>query len=184
MPCHSIPQDMADAKLVIKQLKIKHKTVDITKTFDVFKKTLPKASPLAVSNIKPRLRMATLYCMAHTNQYLVAGTGNKSELSVGYFTKYGDGGVDILPIAHLYKTEVFGLAKELGLPERIISKPPSAGLWSGQTDEGEMGITYRELDTLLARIASGKPVSGVLGAKVKKMAAASAHKRALPPSCG
>src|SRR5690606_5628013 len=105
---------------------------------------------MAVANLKPRLRMTTVYYVANTRNYLVAGTGNRSELTIGYFTKYGDGGVDLLPIGRLLKAEVRELARELGIPERIITKAPSAGLWAGQTDEGEMGFTYAELERYLS----------------------------------
>jgi NAD+ synthase len=105
------------------------------------------------------------------------GTGNRSELSVGYFTKYGDGGVDILPLGNLVKSQVRELAIHLGIPDEIIQKPPSAGLWEGQTDEGEMGITYEELDRCI--------IMGEVGEEIKRevdaMMAGSAHKRATPP---
>jgi NAD+ synthase len=133
---------------------------------------------LPIANLKPRLRMLTLYYFANKLNYLVVGTGNKSELTMGYFTKYGDGGVDILPLGDLLKTEINKLAAELGVPREIIDKPPSAGLWAGQTDEGEMGITYAELDKIL----SGEP-KGILQEKidlVKSREALSRHKRALP----
>jgi NAD+ synthase len=127
--------------------------------------------------------MATLYYFANKLSYMVVGTGNKTELMVGYFTKYGDGGVDILPLGHLYKRQVRALAAELGVPDPIITKPPSAGLWSGQTDEQEMGITYEELDATLEAIESGETENvspGVLE-KVTGMIARSAHKRTLAP---
>ncbi|MHC1587128.1 MAG: NAD(+) synthase, partial [Candidatus Syntropharchaeia archaeon] len=133
---------------------------------------------LASANVKPRLRMTTLYYFANKMNYLVAGTGNKSELSIGYFTKYGDGGVDILPIGHLLKTEVRELAKKLGIPEKIIKKIPSAGLWEGQTDEGEIGMSYESLDRILSSINSikeGKEVE-----RVKEMIKKAKHKRKPP----
>ena len=104
---------------------------------------------MPVANVKPRLRMATLYFVANSLNYLVAGTGNRSELTIGYFTKYGDGGVDLLPIGSLLKSEVRKLARELGVPQPIIDKPPSAGLWVGQTDEEEMGFSYADLERYL-----------------------------------
>ena len=108
---------------------------------------------LALANIKPRLRMTTLYALANDENGLVVGTGNRTELSIGYFTKYGDGGVDVLPLGALDKTAVRGLARELDVPEAVIKRPPSAGLWQGQTDEAEIGLTYDELDWALAVIA-------------------------------
>lgn len=104
---------------------------------------------LVLGNIKARIRMLKLYQYANELNCLVIGTGNKSEISIGYFTKWGDGAVDFEPIGYLYKTEVFELAKFLDIPNEIVDKPPSAGLWDGQTDEGELGITYEELDRAL-----------------------------------
>src|SRR5206468_6303170 len=89
---------------------------------------------LPLANIKPRLRMTTLYFLANSLNYLVAGTGNRSELAIGYFTKYGDGGVDLLPIANLVKSQVKALARDLDVPQAIIDRTPTAGLWLGQTD--------------------------------------------------
>ena len=94
--------------------------------------------------------MAALYYFANRRHYLVVGTGNRSEIAVGYCTKYGDAGVDLLPLGNLVKGQVLDLARHLGLPRRIIEKPPSAGLWEGQTDESEMGLTYAELDRYLS----------------------------------
>jgi NAD+ synthase len=129
--------------------------------------------------------MLLLYYFANKLNYLVCGTGNKSELMVGYFTKHGDGATDILPIGDLLKKEVRKLARRLGIPERIITKPPTAGLWPGQTDEGEMGITYPELDDILERMENRK--SQVLSQdrvnKVKKMIKRSEHKRQGPKIC-
>ena len=131
---------------------------------------------LATANLKPRLRMTTLYAFANELDYRVLGTGNRSELAVGYFTKYGDGGADFLPLGDLVKGEVRDLARYLGVPERIITKPPSAGLWADQTDEAEMGLTYEELDAYLLTSEASPAVK----AKVDAMHAASEHKRALP----
>ena len=179
MPCNSDPQDLKDAKLVAHELRLKAKLVDLSAVYNNFLKVLPGAVSLARGNLKPRLRMSTLYYFANKLNYLVCGTGNKSELMVGYFTKHGDGGVDILPIADLFKRQVRQLAKELKIPQDIIAKPPTAGLWYGQTDEVEMGITYNELDDILDRfcnqkkqVASSKSVD-----KVIKMFKKSEHKR-------
>ncbi len=151
--------------------------------FDALLKVLPddKVDPhisrLAQANIKARLRMLTLYYFANRLKYMVAGSGNRDELSVGYFTKYGDGGVDIQPLGNLLKGQLRELAKFLGIPEPIINKPPSAGLWEGQTDEEELGLSYDELDLYLA---SGE-VSVVLKKRIEAMIAASEHKRQPPP---
>ena len=103
----------------------------------------------AIGNLKARIRMSIIYFYANSKNYLVNGTGNKSEISIGYFTKYGDGACDIEPIGDLYKTDVFELAKYLGVPQEIIDKPPRAGLWNNQTDEDEIGMTYELLDKIL-----------------------------------
>ena len=121
--------------------------------------------------------MVVLYRFANQFNGIVVGTGNKSEISVGYFTKYGDGGTDVLPIGDLYKTEIYEVAQLLGLPERIINKKPSADLWDGQTDEGEMGITYRDLDAVL----KGEITNGSAYEKVQEMRRKSEHKRSMPP---
>jgi NAD+ synthase len=129
--------------------------------------------------------MLVLYYFANKLNYLVCGTGNKSEYRLGYFTKFGDGATDILPIGDLLKRQVRKLAMELGIPERIITKPPTAGLWPGQTDEGEMGITYNELDDILERIDKKKAQVQVKVKfkKVKAMMKRSEHKREGPRIC-
>lgn len=185
MPCHSDPQDIEHAEMVAEAFDIKTETVDLSKMYDSLIAVLPEGSRLAKANIKPRLRMLTLYYFANLHNHLVAGTGNKSEEMVGYATKYGDGGVDILPIGDLYKHEVRELARSLGVPSEIIDKPPSAGLWEGQTDEGEMGITYAELDRILDRIEAGNAAGEdpELVKKVERMIETSAHKRVAPETC-
>ncbi|MCX5705710.1 MAG: NAD+ synthase [Candidatus Omnitrophica bacterium] len=185
MPCHSQPQDLVDARIIVRQLGIKTKLVDLTRAYDTLLKILPSAGTLPKANLRPRLRMLALYYFANKFNYMVSGTGNKSELMAGYFTKYGDGGVDILPIASLLKRDVRKLAKELNIPQHIILKPPTAGLWPGQTDEGEMGITYNNLDDILQRFADKKkqvlPQKTVN--KVKMMMQRSEHKRQGPKIC-
>ncbi|MBI4981710.1 MAG: NAD+ synthase [Candidatus Omnitrophica bacterium] len=185
LPCHSQPQDLADAKLLAKNLGIQTKLLDLSNIFDSLTKILPEASPMARANLKPRLRMLTLYYFANKYNYLVAGTGNKSELSVGYFTKHGDGATDILPIGCLLKRQVVALAKELKIPEQIITKPPTAGLWPGQTDEKEMGITYLELDDILDCMYKNRKQSAskIKVSKVVKMHKLSEHKRQGPKIC-
>ncbi len=124
--------------------------------------------------------MTTLYYVANSLNYLVAGTGNRSELTIGYFTKYGDGGVDILPIGRLLKSEVQELARELDVPEPIITKAPSAGLWLGQTDEHEMGFTYADLEQYLKH--GPDAVAPALAMRIERLVRASEHKRALAPA--
>ena len=123
--------------------------------------------------------MTTLYFLANSTNYLVAGTGNRSELAIGYFTKHGDGGADLLPIGHLLKREVRELAKELGVPDAIIDRPPSAGLWVGQTDEEDMGFTYAELERYLED--GPQAVSPALAMRIERLIRASEHKRKMPP---
>lgn len=183
MPSNSSPDDEKDAMLVAEKFKIKTARVELKKIFEEFIKALPPGSKLAEANLKPRLRMSTLYYLANTRNYIVAGTGNKSEEMIGYFTKYGDGGVDILPIGGIYKKQVRELARHLGIPDRIITKAPTAGLWPGQTDEGEMGITYENLDRILEALDKGdtRRLDMSLIKKVKDMTAKSQHKRVPPP---
>jgi len=198
MPCHSDPQDEADARLVASHFGIPALHVPLEAPFDALTSAvdaaftgLPSARPHAtddvrarmpLANVKPRLRMTTLYLVANRLNYLVAGTGNRSEITIGYFTKYGDGGVDLLPLGRLVKREVRELARELGVPARVIEKPPSAGLWLGQTDEGEMGFTYDDLERFIAD--GGKGVPHDTAARIRRLIAASEHKRALPPMPG
>jgi NAD+ synthase len=184
MPCHSIPTDIEHAETLAKKFSIRTQTIDLAPVNDLMVKVLPEGNAMARANLRPRLRMIILYYFANSLGYLVAGTDNKTESFTGYFTKYGDGGVDILPISHLLKRQVRAMARELGVPEEIITKPPSAGLWEGQTDEGEMGITYEELDTIIAGIESGNTegLNPALVEKARRMHAASEHKRRLPPS--
>jgi NAD+ synthase len=183
MPCHSNKEDMAHARLVAERFSIPARTVVLDSVFDALLKALPddKADPdvsrLAQANIKARLRMTTLYYFANRLKYMVVGSGNRDELSLGYFTKYGDGGVDILPLGNLLKRQIKELARFLGIPQEIINKPPSAGLWEGQTDEEELGLSYDELDLYLA---SGE-VSAALKKRIETLIASSQHKRQPPP---
>lgn len=185
LPCHSQPLDAEYAHLVAETFDLQTITVDLGPTYDALLAALPDGSDLARANLKPRLRMTALYFISNTRNYLVAGTGNKTELMVGYFTKYGDGGVDMLPLGDLYKGQVWALAREIGVPQPIIDRPPTAGLWPGQTDEGEMGITYAALDAILAALAAGQEPDADPDdvAKVRRMITASAHKRAPAPIC-
>ena len=182
MPCYSSQTDIEHAQAVASKFNIATKTIVLDKAYDLLLEAFadsydPATGRLAEANVKVRLRMLTLYYLANRLGYLVVGTGNRSELSVGYFTKYGDGGVDILPLGNLVKTQVRELAVHLGIPRQIIDKPPSAGLWQDQTDEGEMGISYEELDRYLL---AGEATEEVRK-KVDAMMTASAHKRETPP---
>ena len=203
MPCHSDPRDEADARLVADHFKVATVRVDLAPSYDRLIADLKSAvgrlpiQPAAaaadsnpdsidlkarvpLANIKPRLRMTSLYYIANSLNYLVAGTGNRSELTIGYFTKYGDGGVDLLPIGNLLKSEVRALARSLDIPAPIIDKAPSAGLWLGQTDEAEMGFTYADLESYLTQ--GPEAVSPALAMRIERLVRASEHKRALAPA--
>jgi NAD+ synthase len=197
LPCHSDPEDERDAAMIAKHFALATVRVDISETYDTeiaaalaALQTLPEqtrgvkpADPIRsrrpLANIKPRLRMTTLYFLANSLDYLVAGTSNRSELSIGYFTKHGDGGSDLLPIGRLVKSEVRMLARDLNVPSSIIERTPSAGLWLGQNDEEEMGFTYADLERYLEDGPQG--VSPALAMKIERLTRSSEHKRALPP---
>lgn len=182
MPCYSALEDREDAQAVAGLFSIATDTVALDPVFDLLATTLLRKNGnprtvMARANLKARLRMLTLYYFANRLNYLVVGSGNRSELSAGYFTKYGDGGVDILPLGNLVKKQVRELALILGIPQRIIDKPPSAGLWTGQTDEAEMGVSYENLDRFLLTGDAPKEAKE----KIQLMIQVSSHKRALPP---
>jgi NAD+ synthase len=194
MPCHSQAEDEADAMLAAESSQLPVVRVDLSGAYDMLVLDItaaasaershgfppdPKRTKVALANIKPRLRMTTLYTIGTQLGFLVTGTGNRSEIAIGYYTKYGDGGVDVLPIGALVKSEVRALARELGVPARIIEKPPSAGLWAGQTDEAEMGFTYEDLEKYLA--TGPESVSPDTAARILHLMTTSAHKRELPP---
>ncbi len=155
MPCQSkrnFGEDMEDGMAVARQFGIETVTVDLTAVKEALLKAVSEVdfiSDGASANIAPRLRMTTLYTLAHTRGYLVAGTGNRSEEYMGYFTKWGDGAYDFNPIADLTVTEIYEFLDFLEAPENIRKKAPSAGLYEGQTDEKEMGITYKAIDEYL-----------------------------------
>jgi len=186
MPCHSSQEDVEHAQAVASQFSIPTKTLVLDPVFDTLLRTLsgdkgdPTITRLAEGNLKARLRMLALYYFANQLRYMVAGSSNRSELSVGYFTKYGDGGVDIMPLGNLVKGQVRQLANFLNIPRPIIEKPPSAGLWQGQTDEAELGLSYEELDRYL--VTGDAPDE--LREKIESMIAASNHKRLQPPVAG
>ena len=188
MPCESIAQDFEDAQLVANHLGVEFSKFDLTSIYkeflNVFDSQL-KANKTATANLKPRLRMATCYYIAQSKgNCLVGGTGNRAELAIGYFTKYGDGGVDFEPMGTLYKCEVREVARVLKIPEKIITKAPSAGLWEGQTDEGEIGLIYDVLDEIIYRIDNNLDFEGLNKEdidKVKRMMELARHKLIIPP---
>ena len=177
--------DLRLAKLVCKKLKLSPISYLLSPILNSYQKILRLDNQKTIGNLKARIRMSLLYARANELNALVLGTGNKSEIMIGYFTKYGDGGTDVLPIGNLYKTDVKQLAKYLEIPQEIIDRPPTAGLWAGQTDEKEIGITYEKLDKILMAIEKKKihPVKSCLWQfnRVKKMIKNSEHKRNLPP---
>jgi NAD+ synthase len=178
MPCHSDKNDAIDASLVADKFDIKYHTIVLDNVYDELLKVMDKSeNNMAKANIKPRLRMTTLYYYAGINNYLVVGAENKSELTVGYFTKYGDGGADLWPIGNLVKSQLRELASYIGVPKRIIDKTPTAGLWSGQTDEAEMGITYDQLDRYILYGEFGAPK---IKERINTLYKKSEHKRQPP----
>ncbi|BBE42649.1 NAD+ synthase [Conexivisphaera calida] len=155
------PEDVSDAKSLCDLFGVRRVEIDIAPIHRACLEHLP-SSPLAEGNLRARIRMSLLYYHANAENRIVAGTGDRSEYLLGYFTKYGDGGVDIAPILGLYKTEVRALAAHLGVPERVARKPSSPRLWPGQTAEGELGFSYEEADVVLHRIFDlGEPVDKV-----------------------
>lgn len=198
----SHPQDARHAQLACKAFGLKPHMHSIGPIVEGLERTLqepqhpaPRKSAKSTldarvrGNAKARARMLLLYAEAQRRDYLVCGTGNKSEILTGYFTKWGDGGVDVQPIGDLYKTQVRELARHLKVPKAIIDKPPSAGLYPGQTDEGDMGLSYEDLDSVLKGmelnldadvIARKAGLSRATIYKVEGMVRRTEHKRRMP----
>ncbi len=188
MPCKSNPKDREDALDVVQACGIKHIEVELTQVHDSLFQTVTRALGeellkgaghnlrLSDANLRARLRMSTLYSVANALNYLVVGTDNAAEVYTGYFTKYGDGGVDILPITHLKKRDVYAWSRHLGVPQSVLDRPPSAGLWEGQTDELEMGTSYTMVDSLL----EGKEIPERDREIIERLHKRSEHKRRMP----
>jgi NAD+ synthase len=140
-------ENVEDARKLAESLGIGYELFEIGPVLEAFEPL--GFDQLSRGNLAARMRMAVWYARANQRKMLVIGTGNKAEIFMGYFTKYGDGGVDFLPLANLYKVNVRQLAAQVGVPKKIVDKAPSAGLWKGQTDEGEMGIRYDDIDRIL-----------------------------------
>jgi NAD+ synthase len=174
-------ESVSDAENWAKELGIEYHIIPIDDYISAYKKLPWESSGFADMNIQARARANILYHYANSNDALVLGTGNKTELTLGYFTKYGDGACDILPIGGLYKTEVWEMSKELGLPEKIIKKTPSAGLAHGQTDEGEIGVKYPEIDGILRKFEAGKKPSSGNEKRLWERTMANKHKSEVPP---
>ncbi len=183
MPCDSNPLDAEHAILVAETYGLNTRVVDLAGPHRSLLLELRRGSEaqpqrLAAANLKPRLRMASLYYCANEQNLMVLGTGNRSEWYVGYSTKYGDGGVDLQPIIGLTKSQVRKFSRHMGVPEEIILKAPTAGLWQDQTDEGEMGFTYDQLDEYIMTGSADAAVKD----RIDRMHKGSRHKFALPPS--
>ncbi len=182
MPCYSGEIDREHAELVAGRFNIPVKVVILDPVFNSLIKALPDegmatTKKMAENNLKPRLRMMTLYYLSNRLNYLVVGSSNRSELAVGYFTKHGDGGSDLIPLGNLVKKQVRALAEYMEIPRVIIDKPPTAGLWDGQTDEAELGLTYEQLDSYLTTGKAKAKVKEKIDSKVRQ----SLHKRCMPP---
>ncbi len=180
-----------DAQAWAEKLGIPFRTIEIGSMVDVVVEALeiPPEDRIGQGNVAARVRMITLYQAAHGENRLVIGTSNKSEYLSGYFSKFGDGGCDFAPLGDLYKTQVRGMARHLGLPRRILEKVPSAGLWEGQTDEGELGVSYDDMDRVLLglelemsleEIVSRTGLSEATVERVTEMVHQAIHKRKMP----
>ncbi len=182
LPCSSkqnYGSDREDALALAEKFDIKTRTVDLTNTREALLSALSgitEPNRAALINIAPRLRMTALYTIGAAENRLVAGTGNKCEIFMGYFTKWGDGGSDFNPVADLSVSEIYELLRYLDAPLRIIEKAPSAGLFEGQTDEADMGVSYAEVSDYM----DGLPVSAEAAAIIERYHARSEHKRRLP----
>ena len=180
----SNPADIVDAATLCEQIGMKHQVVSIEPMLEGFR-TMPEfnESRYLLGNLMARIRMAVLYYHANRDQKIVCGTSNRSEYMLGYCTKFGDNAADLQPLLHLYKTEVYDYAQELGIPESIIKKAPSAGLWEGQSDEEEIGLTYAEIDySLKALEVQGWIAATPMEEKVLVLVKKSEHKRLLAPN--
>ena len=184
--------DITDVMRLTDQYDVTCDVVEITPTLEALSGALPLYDPsdrLATGNIRPRVRMIVSYHYANALNMMVVGSSNKTELMTGYFTKYGDGGVDLMPLGDLYKCQVRQLASHMGVPREIIDKTPTAGLWPGQSDEGEMGASYDDIDLIVwgyekgfsaQEIASGIDADQGLVESILARVERNEHKRRLP----
>lgn len=193
MSIKSNPQDRVDALKVINGCNINYLDLDLTEEqTSIYKKVSnglkeqnlynSANDKMSDANLRARIRMSTVYTVANNMGYLVVGTDNAAEIHTGYFTKYGDGGVDLIPLANLTKREVYEWAKVLGVHENIINKAPSAGLWEGQTDENEMGTTYDMIDAIVeGRINDVPKKDQDIIARLHRISEHKRHTAAAPP---
>ncbi|MFC7140362.1 NAD+ synthase [Halosimplex aquaticum] len=199
LPAHTDADNVQEARTMAEGLGIEFREVDLRPLLDVFEDHVaaavaPSGGRREIGNVAARLRMCALYYAANARSYLVCGTANRSELLLGYFTKYGDGGADLFPLGDLYKTEVQALAQHVGVPRRIIAKEPTADLWAGQTDAEDLGARYSDIDPVLRRVVDrSERVENAVEAldvdpetaeTVAELYVGSLHKRAVPPTPG
>ncbi|MFA5102864.1 MAG: NAD+ synthase [Candidatus Thermoplasmatota archaeon] len=190
LPDQATPSlDRKHLKLFVDTVHVPCTEIDITSFVELFSAAFQQKKRLTLANIKPRVRMTLLYKYANELGGLVCGTSNKSEILIGYFTKYGDGGVDLQPLGDLYKTQIYQLARYLNIPAPIIRKPPTAGLWVGQTDEKEIRMSYQTLDCILFGLEQKLDVGEIQKAsnaskeqieRIRMMRLSSQHKRRFP----
>ena len=190
---HTPTEDVADAEALVREWGVESAEVETEGVVGEFlKETGVVGDRLPRANLLARVRMVILYYFANSRNLLVAGTGDRSEIELGYFTKFGDGGADFLPIAHLYKTQVRALGEHLGLPERVVKKPASPQLWAGQKATDELPADYDVIDPLLyllfekkvtpERAADESGLGKKMVERILRMHDATDHKRRLPPS--
>jgi NAD+ synthase len=180
----SNPADIKDAAALCKHLGMDHRVMSIEPMLEGFK-TMPdfKESRYLLGNLMARIRMTVLYYHANREQKIVCGTSNRSEYMLGYCTKYGDNAADLQPLLHLYKTEIYEYAKEMGIPESIMKKAPSAGLWEGQSDEEEIGLSYEKIDVSLKALELHNwQAKTPIEEKVLELVRKSEHKRLPAPN--
>jgi len=180
----SNPADIKDAAALCKQLSMDHRVISIVPMLEGFK-TIPEfiESRYLLGNLMARIRMTILYYHANREQKIVCGTSNRSEYMLGYCTKYGDNAADLQPLLHLYKTEIYEYAKEMGIPESIMKKAPSAGLWEGQRDEEEIGLSYEKIDVSLKTLELHSwQATTPIEEKVLELVRKSEHKRLPAPN--
>lgn len=199
LPRRETDDDSSDACTMAGGLGIEYREASLGPLLERFEDLIapeidPRGDRQAIGNVLARFRMACAYYAANTRSYLVLGTANRSELLLGYFTKHGDGGVDLHPIGDLYKTEVWAFAQQMGLPRRIIGKEPTAGFWDGQTDASDLGAPYNQLDPLLLRVVDRNERPEVAARELGmdpeiardhlSRCTETAHKREIPPKPG